>query len=675
MIKKLSAILLLWSFSAQAGSLPPATIKGQSDLGVAPTTFNLQVPGNQITRLGGVNALIETGNESILANPGAEGTSINLAAYADAAGVSPVDMTGGSPNTTCTRTTTAPLAGIASYLMTVNSGATRQGEGCAFQTISIPLGKRGKTLTATFDYITTGTMVSGDFPIYAYQVDGAGPHVLTPLGVPTASILGAQGTGQVTFTPDTDATQIRFGVHVGRSVATTAATITFDSVRIAVGRAVMGLAGGNWKNDSTLTSNISTSGTTFLTRRVGDSMEVLMSIDSIASASGGVASVTLPFPMDTSKLPTTADQSLLGTCTTGNSGIATIFPTAGESGVAFYDGSDALHVYFAYQQNTGFKKVAASTFTSAAGSFSARFTVPIAGYDANVSMNNSSTWKISMYLATGTRVVGVAPANLGEYRSYNRAASGLVYSDAAPNISPTSSDGAVLYGGPGWATADTAGNVSKYDIFVGKNKNTSIQFYLNSGRTGYVTIPELFITGSIGYGVRRYYDPTTGIFTIEKYTGGGQTASNLGYQANYADVTQLYFDITVSENALAVGIDSTTSGGGSSTWGSITGTLSSQTDLQSALGLKHDRLSLTRTVTTSGTLSITDDFVAVNAAGATTQTLNSAATSGQTIVIKNIGAGSATISSTDLIDGATTAVLTPGSSISLISSGGTWNIW
>ena len=54
------------------------------------------------------------------------------AAYADAAGATPVDGTGGSPTTTVTRTTSAPLIGDASILLT-KPASDVQGEGCGIR--------------------------------------------------------------------------------------------------------------------------------------------------------------------------------------------------------------------------------------------------------------------------------------------------------------------------------------------------------------------------------------------------------------------------------------------------------------------------------------------------------------------------------------------------------------
>lgn len=56
--------------------LPPTTSSGQSDSSKQ-TTFNFIVPYNQKTNLGGVNALLETGNKNLLVNPSFENTTFD----------------------------------------------------------------------------------------------------------------------------------------------------------------------------------------------------------------------------------------------------------------------------------------------------------------------------------------------------------------------------------------------------------------------------------------------------------------------------------------------------------------------------------------------------------------------------------------------------------------------
>jgi hypothetical protein len=62
-------LALILSLNAHA-ALPPTTLQGQG--GTKGTVFNFQVPNKQATKTGGVNALIETGSNNLLHNPGFE---------------------------------------------------------------------------------------------------------------------------------------------------------------------------------------------------------------------------------------------------------------------------------------------------------------------------------------------------------------------------------------------------------------------------------------------------------------------------------------------------------------------------------------------------------------------------------------------------------------------------
>lgn len=93
-------------------------------------------------------------------NSGAETNTLGCAAYADAAATSPVDGTGGSPNITITRTTTNPLSGVGSFLITKDA-ANRQGQGvaCSF---TIDNARLSKPIFISFDYeVASGTYDAG----------------------------------------------------------------------------------------------------------------------------------------------------------------------------------------------------------------------------------------------------------------------------------------------------------------------------------------------------------------------------------------------------------------------------------------------------------------------------------------------------------------------------------
>lgn len=115
--------------------------------------------------------------------------------------------------------------------------------------------------------------------------------------------------------------------------------------------------------------------------------------------------------------------------------------------------------------------------------------------------------------------------------------------------------------------------------------------------------------------------------------------------------------------------------GGGSAWGSITGTLSAQTDLQAALDAK---LTLAyRGISALRTLDSTDELVNVTS-GTFTVTLPTAVGFTQQYTVKNSGTGITTIATTSsqTIDGAASGSLnlTQGDSYTFRSNGANWII-
>jgi hypothetical protein len=90
--------------------------------------------------------------------------------------------------------------------------------------------------------------------------------------------------------------------------------------------------------------------------------------------------------------------------------------------------------------------------------------------------------------------------------------------------------------------------------------------------------------------------------------------------------------ITLQQGTIYMGTAAPESGGGSggdAVWGSITGTLSDQTDLQTALNAKQDTL-------TAGTgIDITSDVISVDGETTTEVTLATVATSGDYTDLSN----------------------------------------
>lgn len=143
--------------------------------------------------------------------------------YADAAGVTPVDCTGGSPTITWTRSTSSPLRGSANFLETKDA-ANRQGEGVAYAFTLDPADAiAGKTMAISVDAGPSANYVTADNRIYIYDVTNA--TLITPTSV---NVSQTAGTFQTTWVATTSQSY-RLCIHVASTNAN-AYTVKYDNV-------------------------------------------------------------------------------------------------------------------------------------------------------------------------------------------------------------------------------------------------------------------------------------------------------------------------------------------------------------------------------------------------------------------------------------------------------------
>lgn len=119
--------------------------------------YTLDSAGNEAmvgSGTGGVKNLITNGN--------ADDTASSIfTTYADAAGTRPVDGTGGSPTVTTSISTSSPLDGTKSFLLTKPASNT-QGQGWSVASFTVDPAYRAKALKISLDYIVnSGTFVAG----------------------------------------------------------------------------------------------------------------------------------------------------------------------------------------------------------------------------------------------------------------------------------------------------------------------------------------------------------------------------------------------------------------------------------------------------------------------------------------------------------------------------------
>jgi hypothetical protein len=278
---------------------------------------------------GGINYISENnGNSDFEFN--ADGYS----AYADAAGTSPVDGTGGSANVTITRTITNPLRGTGSGLITKDA-ANRQGQGIS-RVFTVARADRAKVLAIEFEYeIASGTFVSGDssdLRIWIKPLDGSDTSLIQPTPY---TIQGGAGIHRFKsmFQSTSDATQYRIIFHIATTSAS-AWTFKFDDLYVGpdTTKALLGAPISDWVPYTPTFDGFGTvTGISFFSRRVGDSLQIQgYAVAGTVTASG--ATVTLGYNgvdgnvvIDSARLPTATPGSLalVGTMTVGAAGANT----------------------------------------------------------------------------------------------------------------------------------------------------------------------------------------------------------------------------------------------------------------------------------------------------------------------------------------------------------------
>lgn len=209
------------------------------------------------------------GSVNFITNGDAEVDITGWTTYADAAGVRPVDGTGGSPTVTWTRSTSSPLEGDASFLLTKDA-ANRQGEGASYA-FTVASAHFGKVCSVTFDYtIVSGTYSGGspttdsDVIVYLYRTD-ATARLIEPVPFKlSGGVVGQSYSHTALFQADADGgNDYRLIFHVATTSAS-AYVIKIDNVKIspiAVSsgpllealRPVSGVS-GSWTTNTTYTA-------------------------------------------------------------------------------------------------------------------------------------------------------------------------------------------------------------------------------------------------------------------------------------------------------------------------------------------------------------------------------------------------------------------------------------
>ncbi len=344
-------------------------------------------------------------DRELISNTDIEVDASGYTAYADAGSTVPVDCTGGSPNSTITRSTSTPITNTGELLWTKAGTANRQGEGFSIP-FTVGTADQAKVLQIDLDTIVrSGTFVAGsqsadsDLEIFVYDVTNS------QLIVPTTSKIYSNSTSipyhtVSNFQTSATGTSYRLCVHQATTV-TANATVGFDNLSIHPSRYVYGSPITDWGTYSyTTTASLSTnvSSHTYKQRRVGDSLEIHGSIIfSGANTQAGVATLTLSsVTIDSSKVGSGA-RTLVGNWTYRVAASGAVF-----NGGVQYSSTTAVELT-TIQGSTNTPTTIANN-----DSISYRLLVPISGWGSSVQMSESGDQR--QVLAVMTKSGTASPA-------------------------------------------------------------------------------------------------------------------------------------------------------------------------------------------------------------------------------------------------------------------------
>ena len=307
------------------------------------------------------------------------------ATYADAAATSPVDGTGGSANITLAASSSSPLRGTYSFLITKDA-ANRQGQGVSYD-FTTAAADDNKKLSISWDYEAssayTGSSGTEYMTCYVYDVTNATVIATSNVNIPYGS-----GSQQITFDATTS-NSYRLCFHVA-GTGTSAWTYKFDNVKVGPQEAIIAPAIGDWQAWTPTGSWSSNTTYTGVYKRVGDMG--FFQVKVLTSGAPTSASLTVNLPtglsIDTTKLMHTGtNENPIGWAMVQEEGVSKF------EAVIFYNSSTSVAVRYNDDGAGGLNYgnvTQAVPITFLANDFVIMsFQVPIANWSSNIQLANS----------------------------------------------------------------------------------------------------------------------------------------------------------------------------------------------------------------------------------------------------------------------------------------------
>jgi hypothetical protein len=341
-----------------------------------------------------------------ITNPKLESDIVGFNTYKTAAQVNPTTGTTGTAlYASLSRTTTSPLRGTASLLLT-KTAFNAQGEGVSYD-FTIDNSDKGKVITASFEYqIASGTYADNDLSVWIYDITNATLIQPAPYLIKNSGIIEKQSCE---FQTAINSTSYRLIIHCA-SVSDLAYSIKFDNFIVGPQAKSYGSAITDWVTFTPTGSWITNATYTGKYRKVGGQAEFNIKVALSGAPTSVNLTVNLPLVMDTSVMLSSSTNST-------NIGYGTALGSASTHllSVAYSNTTSVIiapvGTASAYADVPAYVNQAVP-FTFANGnSVSLHFTAPIQGWSSSQVMSSDSASSPVVLIANSVTINTVTQAN------------------------------------------------------------------------------------------------------------------------------------------------------------------------------------------------------------------------------------------------------------------------
>lgn len=334
-----------------------------------------------------------SGLKNYITNGDAENNNtLGWATYVDAAGVKPVDGTGGSANVTWTTSGTTPLADSYSFIFTKDN-LNRQGQGASYD-FTIDNARKASVLQISFDYIVnSGTFTAGngstdsDVTIWVYDVTNG-----VIVGSNNTKLFSNSSTVPdkfiTTFQSNYNSTNYRLIFHVSNTT-TNPFTLKIDNVQVNDYIATYGMPGYDPVSYTPTFSNLGTGSVVidyFKHSRRGKFCRIDFKIAKDGSAGTGAGNIKFTLP-----------SGVVPDASRGVFGIASGGASTNTNMTFYWSTSDTTNIYFL--QNDGSYFIGSEFLANTALEGWLEF--PVVGWSSSVQMSSEVDQRVCTAMLRG----------------------------------------------------------------------------------------------------------------------------------------------------------------------------------------------------------------------------------------------------------------------------------